>query len=121
MGPPEVVEVGGGSGGWWRMHLHYPPLSSTNLHQPPPSALSSPRCPVGIRVRRQTLGLHRDAVARRGGRHVMAIANHDGVHKMLVQVIHVLDDAILERPTDADVVEDRKVLHVLAQPHAAGM
>src|SRR5213592_1920573 len=51
----------------------------------------------------------------------MAIANHDGVHKMLVQVIHVLDDAILERPTDADVVEDRKVLHVLAQPHAAGM
>src|SRR6266581_2651779 len=72
------------------------------------SVLSSPRLPVGIRVRRQTLGLHRDAVARRRGHHVMAIANHDGVHKVLVQVIHVLDDAILERPTDAEVVEDRK-------------
>src|SRR6266550_583969 len=49
----------------------------------------------------------------------MAIANHDGVHKVLVQVIHVLDDAILERPTDADVVEDRKVLHILTQAHPA--
>src|SRR5256714_11692353 len=51
----------------------------------------------------------------------MAVANHDRVHKMLVQVIHVLDDAVLERPAHADVIEHREVLHVLAQAYAAGM
>ena len=40
---------------------------------------------------------------------------------MLVQMIHVFDDALLERRADADVVEDREVLDVLAEPDASGM
>ena len=38
---------------------------------------------------------------------------------MLVQVLHVLEHAILERAADGDVVEDRDVLHVLAKADAA--
>ena len=40
---------------------------------------------------------------------------------MLVQVVDVLDDSVLERGAHRDVVEDRKVLHVLAQSDAAGV
>ena len=40
---------------------------------------------------------------------------------MLVQVVDPLDDAVLERPAHADVVEDREVLDVLAQADAAGV
>src|SRR5204863_30179 len=64
-------------------------------------------------------GLHRDAVAGRGGRHVMAAPYHHGINEMLVQVIYELDAATCERTAHGDVVEDRKVLHVLAQAHAA--
>ena len=37
---------------------------------------------------------------------------------MLVQVVHVLEDPVLKGGTDVDVVEDREVLHVLAQADA---
>src|SRR5205823_10997217 len=70
---------------------------------------------------RQALRPHRDAVAG-GGRHEVATVPHDdGIDEVLVQVVHVLDDAVLERRADAHVVEDREMLHVLAQPHAAGV
>ena len=40
---------------------------------------------------------------------------------MLVQVVDELADAVLERRADRDVVEHRHVLHVLAEPDAAGV
>src|SRR5439155_19856579 len=84
----------------WQSDIHLRGLGEVEeVGEVRTSNLFASRCPplaVRQRVPRQTLGLHRDAVARRGGRHVMAVANHDGVHKILVQVIHVLDDAILE-------------------------
>jgi len=38
---------------------------------------------------------------------------------MLVEVVHVLEHAVLQRGAHPDVVEDREVLHVLAEAHAA--
>ena len=43
------------------------------------------------------------------------------VDEMLVQVVDVLAHAVVERGAHGDVIEDRQVLHVLAQPHAAGV
>src|SRR5579871_513652 len=40
------------------------------------------------------------------------------MHKMLVQVGGILDHAALQRATDGDVVEDRKVLYVFTQSNA---
>jgi hypothetical protein len=40
---------------------------------------------------------------------------------MLVQVVHVFDDSSFHRARHRDVVEHRQVLHILAQPDAAGM
>src|SRR5256886_3686880 len=81
----------------------------------------SPRWPVGIPVRLPALRLHLDTVPRRRRRQVAAVAHHHRMHEVLVQVIHVFHHAILERGADRDVVEHREVLHVLAQPHAAGV
>ena len=40
---------------------------------------------------------------------------------MLVQVVDPLDHPVLERAADRDVVEEREVLHVLAEADAAGV
>ena len=40
---------------------------------------------------------------------------------MLMEVVHVLEHAVLERAADRDVVEHGEVLHVLAQADAAGV
>ncbi len=50
---------------------------------------------------------------------VAAVFYDDGVEELLVQVVHVLEDPVLKGGTDVDVVEDREVLHVLAQADAA--
>src|SRR5207342_1797449 len=54
-------------------------------------------------------------------RDVAAVANHDWIHEMLVQVIDILDDAILQRRAHGDVVEEGQVLHVLAQPDSSSV
>ena len=38
---------------------------------------------------------------------------------MLVQVVHLLEGPVLKGSANVDVVEDREVLHVLAQADAA--
>src|SRR5215216_4117398 len=40
---------------------------------------------------------------------------------MLVEVIHILQDPVLERAADTDVVKDGQMLDVLAQSHTACM
>src|SRR5206468_1031821 len=105
-----LVEEGGGL---WRLNLQ-------SLHQPPLTS-TRPSGAIWVPVRRERLAPHRNAVARRRRRHVAAVTNDHRVQEMLVQVVHVLDDAVLERGAHADVVEDREVLHVLAQPDPAGV
>ena len=51
----------------------------------------------------------------------MAPLHDTRIEKVLMQVIDVFRDAPLERPADADVVEDGFVLHVLAQADAASV
>src|SRR5690606_28377080 len=60
-----------------------------------------------------------DTVPGRRRRDVTSIPNDDGVNEVLMQVVDVLDDAVLQRSAHAEVVEDREVLNVLAEPHAA--
>src|SRR5215217_9473935 len=69
--------------------------------------------------RLERLGPHLDRVSRRRGRHVAAVLDPHGVEEVLVQVVHVLQDAVLQRGANSYVVEDREVLDVLAQAHAA--
>jgi hypothetical protein len=51
--------------------------------------------------------------------YVVAVPHRDGMNEVLVQMIGKLDDAIFQTAADVDVVEDREVLHVLAQTDAA--
>src|SRR5437868_12130504 len=67
------------------------------------------------------LRMHRDAPARALRRDITAVANHDGVEEMLVEVLDVLENPVLERPADRDVIEQRDVLHVLAKADPAGV
>src|SRR5882762_6600729 len=82
------------------------------------------RAPVSATTCRATLSGSPGRAAWKAGagwRHVPPAANHDRIFEMLVQVIDVLDHAAVHRARDRDVVEHRQVLHVLAQPDAAGM
>mgnify|MGYP006944205683 CR=1 FL=1 len=47
---------------------------------------------------------------------VAAIPDDDRVNELLVEVVHVLHDAVLQGTTHTQVVEDGQVLDVLAQP-----
>src|SRR2546423_14773730 len=85
------------------------------------SLASLPGRPVGKGVRFETVAPHRDAVARGGGHEVATVAHDHGIDEVLVQVVHVFDDAVLERRADAHVIEDCEMLHVFAQPYPAGM
>src|SRR4051812_30925372 len=69
----------------------------------------------------ERLRLHGDAVPGGEGRRVAPVHDADGVDEVLVQVVHVLADAILEGGAQRDVVEDREVLDVLAESDAAGV
>src|SRR3954447_22072618 len=55
-----------------------------------------------------------DAVARTLRRHITAVADHDRIDEMLVQMIHVFEHAVLQRRRHADIVEQRNMLDVLA-------
>ena len=44
-----------------------------------------------------------------------------GIDEVLVQMVDELGDPVLQGPRDRDVVEDRQVLHELAQPDPAGV
>ena len=59
--------------------------------------------------------MHLDAVAGLLGSDVVAVRDRGGVHEVLVQMIDPLDDAILDRAADAQVVERSEVLNVLAE------
>src|SRR2546421_11378535 len=65
--------------------------------------------------------MHRHTVPWRVWRHVAPTFDDDRVHKIVVQVGHVLDNAVLQRAADRDVVEERKMLHIFRQANAAGV
>src|SRR3954453_18594250 len=82
------------------------------------------RCPQPSRsVRESELGerlrTDLDAVAGRR-RHLVAAADDaDRVDEVLVQVVDELAYPVVERAAEGDVVEDRDVLGVLAEPDSA--
>src|SRR5437588_9774046 len=122
--PPGHTRVaGGGTLRTLGLHHHGEQNVVAKRHKPLRRLVVSyrPCRAVRVRILCQTLGLHRDAVAGRRGRQVAAVTHHDGIHEVLVQVIHIFDHAILERGADGDVVEHREVLYVLAQPDTARM
>ena len=69
----------------------------------------------------QRLGEYLDAVTRCCRGQVTAGPDDGRVAEVLVQVVHPLDDAVVEGCADGDVVEHGQVLHVLAQADAAGV
>ncbi len=79
----------------------------------------SPRAAGRELVRLERFRLHLDTVAWCGRWHVAAVFDVHGIKEMLVEVVNVFQDSVLQRGTDTDVVEDREILYVLAQPDAA--
>ena len=70
---------------------------------------------VRITVEVERLRVDFDAVSRRLRKQIAAAADAYWLDKMLVQMIDVLDHAILKASGDADEVERRKVLHIFAE------
>ena len=81
----------------------------------------TPLTAVGVCERSSRLELHRNRVTGALGSPVTPALDDDGILEVLVKVIHVLDHAVLDRPGDGDVVEEREMLDVLAQADAPGM
>lgn len=80
------------------------------------------RLPPSILATRETklvhtLRLHFDRVARIHGRNIVPILDATGVEKVLVQMVHVLEDTLLA--AHDDIVNGRKMLRVLWQADAA--
>src|SRR6202034_4169609 len=82
---------------------------------------ATPDGAVGKLVSLQRSGLHGDARSGLGGDAVSPVTDDAGVDKVLVEVVDVFDAPVLERPGHGDVVEDRRVLDVFAEAHAAGV
>ena len=76
---------------------------------------------VRVGVGGERLGPELHAEARAGRRPVAAALDDERLHHVLVEVVGVLDHAVVEAAADGDVVEHREVLHVLAQADAAGV
>src|SRR6266545_2586415 len=65
--------------------------------------------------------LHFDAIARSQRRHVTVALHQHGVDEVVVQMIYIFQHPILQRAADSYVVEDGKVLDILAQAHSTCM
>src|SRR3954447_26258707 len=65
--------------------------------------------------------MHLGAVAGVCRYGIATAARRGGIHEVLVQVIGPFNVPVVQRTGDGDVVEQAQVLHVFAQPHAAGM
>src|SRR5580704_2701123 len=75
----------------------------------------------------------RKTVLREGGRQnlpgvarvvryqITPVSNRDRIDEMFMQMIHVLDDPVLHRARNAEIIEDRKMLHVFAQSHPSSV
>ena len=85
------------------------------------SAIARHSSPSGKRYRASDDGQDLRAVPRLRRHHVARVTDHHRVDEMLVEVVDILDHPALERAGNADVVDDREVLHELAQPDAAGV
>ena len=81
----------------------------------------TPLVPVREAVAGERLGPDLGAVARPRRHLVARVANDDRIDEVLVQMVDVLDHPAVERARHAHVVDDREVLHELAQADAAGM
>src|SRR5260370_7189204 len=77
-----------------------------------------PNAALGKLVCIQRLRAHLNGIAALRGRHVSSPLDYDRLQEVLVQVIDVLENAILQRSRDTNVVDEREVLRELAEAHA---
>jgi len=80
-----------------------------------------PRRAVRKLVVSKRLRFHLDAVTRIERRRVITMLHYYGKDEVFVQMIDVLNDSILKRSTDRDVIEERQMLNVFAKPDSARM
>src|SRR3972149_12071474 len=73
------------------------------------------------KVFRPRVPLHRNAVPGKRGSEIATSFDVHRVFEVRVEVIDVLDHAIFHGAAHRDVVEEREMLHVLAETNAAGM
>src|SRR6266567_831772 len=64
---------------------------------------------------------HLNTVSRPLRQQIPPPANPHWIDKVLMQVVHIFNHAVLHAAGDAEVVEGRKMLHILAQANAAGV
>src|SRR6202051_3090367 len=81
----------------------------------------SPRTTVWKLEALQRAGLDLGAVARVRRSEVAPTPYPHRVDEVFVQVVDELAGAVFQRAADRDEVEDRQVLHVLAEPDAPGV
>src|SRR6267143_5587866 len=67
----------------------------------------------------QRLGSHCDAEPRSLRCDVTSVLDLHRIEEVLVEVLDVFEHPVLERSTDGDVVEQRYMLHVLAESYSA--
>src|SRR5438309_982748 len=82
---------------------------------------SSGRSAEYTRVGVERFRMHGGTVARLRWWHVTPVAHHHRVHEMLVEVVDIFDQPVVHRAADAQEVDHRQVLHVLAQANTAGV
>src|SRR5882672_9832368 len=67
------------------------------------------------------ISFHLNAVSRFERRQLVTVPDRSRKDKAFVKMIDVLDDSILRRGANRYVADQRKVLEIFAQAHAAGM
>src|SRR5438552_446237 len=85
------------------------------------TTIGPPRRAVRKLIARQRRRFHLDAVPGRRWRHVAVAFHHHRSDEVFMKMIYVFQYAILQRPTDGDIVEDRKMLYILTQAHSTSM
>src|SRR3954451_9126121 len=78
--------------------------------------LRLPGCCTPVLVAIKRGWLHGDRETRRVRGHVGGAADDAGVFEMFVEMIDILDDAVLHRSRDAQIVDHRDVLDIFAKP-----
>src|SRR5215831_10120921 len=81
----------------------------------------SPGFTAGKFIIVERLGFHFNAVTGIEWRQVVPVFHLYRIHKVFVQVIDIFDDAVFERRTNRNVIEERKMLHVFTETYAPGV
>src|SRR5882757_1651045 len=111
------ISAGESAAKYWL--LSFIPAGSPSVCRRLDFGIVEPNGAVRIAVEVERLRVDFDAVSRRLRKQIAAAADAYWLDKMLVQMIDVLDHAILKALGDADEVERRKMLYIFAETDSA--